>query len=66
MIISRLVLFVPAVEEIGGVIVTCGIVAFAKGVHAAPEIREVLAVHTLANDCRRDSCMCFRCVDVKM
>ena len=37
-------LFVPAVEEIGGVVVARGIVTLAEGVHAALEIREVLAV----------------------
>ena len=38
------VLFVFAVEKVGGVVVSRGIVAFAEGVHAAFEIREVLAV----------------------
>ena len=62
MIISRLVLFVPAVEEIGGVIVTCGIVAFAKGVHAAPEIREVLAVPTTSSPWRMTAGATVVCV----
>ena len=39
-----MLLFVPAVEEIGGAVIAQGSVTFAEGTYAVSEIRQVFAV----------------------